>query len=857
MAFSLAVNLSPPTGTIRWALHAGLVGSAAAVLALLGGPLFSASWNCACRRRIGVELLFLSGVLGAFGASLWSTITGKGAVYYEIVAILVTVYTAGKTLTAAAKERALAETNRLRDAFASTRVLEPASGVLNVIPTPQVRRGDTILVSPGEPVPIDGVIIRGTALVQETPLTGEPHAVIRRPGDRVFAGGHSEDGELLIEASVDGKNRRLDGLLASVEASRSDLSGIEAQAHADRLAAWFLPMVAATAVGTLGFWATRGLAFDGLFHALSVLLVACPCALGLATPLAVWHVIGRLAAQGFIVKQPARLEALAGASHIVFDKTGTLTEERTTLVDFVATGGNSVRSELLSWLALIQARSNHPIARAFQTANPTAKPLPGPAPSIETELVPACGIIATVQFPAGPCHRLRIGHSDWIHEALAKENLLRQLRHSHGDQIVLVEVDGCLAAAGAVRECLRGSVADALRQLADLGVQTSILSGDSDDRVHSVLPDSLATNRPAVRGRLSPAEKSLEIESLRQRREVVAFVGDGINDAPAIASANFGIALDSGASLATATADAVLVGGDLREIPNAVRTARALTQSIRQNLIFAAFYNLIGMGLAAAGQLHPVVAAFLMVGSSGVVAWRSLRPGEHCRTDAVPVDPVDNPQLRWKPWFWFASFATQPFLLMWMGNLAATASTAAVVAFGSLAIAAFRLTRSGKLNPVASMSLAMLGPGNLGMLAGWWADAGFGPVMRDGVCLCCQSHHYFDLSGHVPWMHVGMLLSSLPWMLRPLRRFTPARPLAVGIAIQSVGMVLGMSYGADLALKWAGPMHPLQFLVAFAGMNAGMLAGMFFGCGVDQALEIALRDRRRSGLSINANPGPP
>lgn len=340
-------------------------------------------------------------------------------------------------------------------------------------------------------------------------------------------------------------------------------------------------------------------------------------------------------------------------------------------------------------------------------------------------------------------------------------------------------------------------------------------------------------------------EKRREIEGLCRAGEAVVFVGDGMNDAPALAAAHFGVALDSGASLATAAADAVLVGGDLREIPNAIRTARMLAQSVKQNLIFAAFYNLVGMGLAAAGHLHPVMAAFLMVGSSGVVAWRSLRPGEHCQTGFVAKATSDGGVPRWKPWFWFATFIVQPFALAWMGNLGPAISAVFFIALGSLGVAAFRASKSGRTNPVAAMALAMLGPGNAGMLAGWWADAGFAPVMRDGVCLCCQSHHYFDLQWRVPWMHVGMLAASLPWMIRELRRFADSRPLAVGIALQATAMVFGMSYGADLALKWAGPMNPHQFPLAFTGMSIGMLAGMFFGCGVDQALDIGLRGRRR------------
>lgn len=200
MVLGFAVNLTPPTGMLRWVLHAALAGSAIAVMAILGWPLFRASWDCACRRRVSVELLFLAGIIGAFGASVWSTLTGIGAVYYEIVAVLLVVYTVGRTLTARARERAFAESRRLRDTFDTCRRLQ-SDGAAVLTPVAAVETGDRVRVFPGEPIPVDGRILDGASFIRETPLTGEPYPVVRRAGDSVLAGSWAEDGELLIEAT--------------------------------------------------------------------------------------------------------------------------------------------------------------------------------------------------------------------------------------------------------------------------------------------------------------------------------------------------------------------------------------------------------------------------------------------------------------------------------------------------------------------------------------------------------------------------------------------------------------------------------------------------------------------------------
>jgi len=834
MLIGFALNLSEPERTLRNGLHALLIVLTVIVLGLLGLPLLRATWDCACRRTFGLELLFVSGTLGAFGASLMSSIRGSGPVYYEVVAVLLTVYSAGKALTARAREQALSETRRLSDTFATARRIGPPDARVSI---QEIGVGDRVRVLPGEPIPVDGVIIQGEGFVRQTPLTGEPEPVVRRVGDSVMAGGFSEEAELIVQSRSAGHTRGIDALIRRVEESRATLASSEAQSQADRLAQQFLPVVILTALGALFWSGLQGRWEPGIFNGLSVLLVACPCALGLATPLGLWQGMATLAARGVIVRNASALERLASVSLAAFDKTGTLTEAKMSLVDVVTAGETADRNRWLSIIGAVQSRSHHPVAQAFHGREPDA----ALKITIESfQVVPARGVQACVRTASEKTMPVRIGCKDWAWEGQTDDALEARLQGT-GSR-VWISAFGKPVAVALVRERLRSSAAATFQDLDRLGVTSRVLSGDHPGRTQELLAD--LTTAEQLKAGLTSTEKAEQIRQWQAEGHRVVFIGDGINDAPALAAAEVGIGLLEGAPLATATADIVLCGGNLREIPEAVFLARSVRDSIQKNLRFAVVYNGIGMLLAATGYLHPVMAALLMTGSSAVVSWRAWRGGS-CHPEAQP-SPELSP--KWKRWALRISLFLQAPLLIGLGDLA-IGPAALVVALGALGAWAsersFFFRGVGVSGPRATdwspMVWGMLGPSNLAMLVGWWADAGFGPVMRSGVCLCCSGHRFFSWGAGIPWMTGAMLVSGLFFMRGAILPW-PKNSIRIAIATAlALSMAGGMNWGASLVLRWAGPGHPWQFLIAYGGMTAGMMSGMLFVCAFTEALRHHLR----------------
>lgn len=609
MTVSLAFNLSEAAPAVRLQGHLAILAATLVTLGLLGWPLLRAAGRELRAGRLTLEAMFLLGIGGAFTASLLATLRGEGAVYYEIVSILLVVYSLGQMTAGVAQQRALAAAAAWAPEAVSCEVELP-DGARRRVAVAEVVAGDVVVVPPGGAIPVDGEVVAGQGFVREAEFTGEPLAVVRRPGDRVFAGTHCLDAVLRVRATVAGTSRRLDSIMRVVAEARAVPTRL--QRAADRAIGWLLPTVVVVAAATFAGW-THLASWDvGLFNAMSVLLVACPCALGLATPLAVWVALGRLAARGVVVRAGEAVERLAAVDTVVLDKTGTLTEPTAALVDLVVAQGWA-RGRALALFATVEGVSGHPLASAFAGGG---QGWPGELAVDAVRVLPAAGVEARVREGASAVV-VRVGRPEVLVEP-PESGELHELRGSlrgDGREVALL-VENRLVALARVSERLRASWPAALAELGRLGVRTVVMTGDAVARARHLGADEIFAE-------LSPEQKLERVRALQRGGRRVLFVGDGVNDAAAMAAADVSVAVTGGAELAAEVGAATWAGGDLTAIPWALAEARRTLQLVRSNIIFAAAYNLAGVTLAALGMLHPVVAALLMTCSSLIVTWRA------------------------------------------------------------------------------------------------------------------------------------------------------------------------------------------------------------------------------------------
>lgn len=852
MAFSLAVNLSPVEPSAYAILHGFLAGATVLVFLLVGGPLVAEAMQQWRERRVGVEQFFLIGMVGAFAASVHASVTRTGAVFYEVVAILLAIYTFGTILAKRRRDAARKTGEWLRTELAMCARVLP-DGRIQRVAASAVQAGDVVEVMAGESVPVDGTLAEGMALVEESLLNGEPFPVVKRVGDGIWAGSRPVDATIRVTASQAGGGRKVDGLISALQEAQAKTSPM--QTEADRLVRWFLPVVLGLAGLTFAIWTWKSGWVVGTFNALAVLVVACPCAMGLATPIGIWGALDRLARLGIIPRRAGLIDGLARVDTVIFDKTGTLSEETLAVVDF-ETGPGVDRSWLRSLVATVQRQSPHPVARAFGAW----------AESVRTDwqvepphMLAGVGLSAVVRTCCGTRHTVRLGNDQllagnrpgWAELRGDRETSLRE---------VWIEVDGQVLGVARLKENLRASASLCLEALRRLGLRTEVMTGDREE-------GALALGLTGAQAGLLPHEKVERIRALQAAGHQICFIGDGANDAGALEEADVGLALANGAALAKQTAAGEIYGTNLAALPEALVVCRRVVSSIRQNLYFAIFYNCLGMGLAAAGIIHPVLAAVLMLVSSSAVTWRALRAVDGLKQvgERLSMPPRESwlegqlqafvqwfrkPAERWSVWtqsrpMWplvvGAALAMQGPLLGWMGSVGFGVGLGLVVISVLLgALAAYHF-ESWKGIPTVTFLLGMVALGNVGMLAGWVVEAGFGPVVREGICLCgCpKSPMGWGLVGFGP-MQAGMLLASLPALLIPSAGVPAWCKGSQGrFWLHGLLCLLGMIVGMELVgVVLAGlPMLPprIHFAVTAGAMMVGMVLGMVVACRVFRA----------------------
>lgn len=610
------------------------------VLWLLGGPLAANAWRDLRLGRFSADLLLVAGVFASFAYSMANVFRGAGQIYFEVGCVVLTMVTLGRWLEAAGKLKtteSLSALEKLLPEFA--RVRRDAGWVET--PLAEIAPGDVVRVLSGERIPTDGRLLSAVVSVDEQLLTGESRPAVKEPGDALLGGSLSLDGEVRMEVTSPASEGTLSRLIEAVRGARLRKGRYERVA--DRVAASFTPLVSAIALLTLVMHAAWHGWEVGLMASLAVVLIACPCALGIATPMAVWAALGTAAQRQVLFRHGEALERLAEVRAIRFDKTGTLTTGVAEVADAVFDPDTS-EAELRAITAALAQCSNH----VFSSALARYLDTPIDQHLIETvRTVPGRGLLAT---RADDGAYVVLGNLPFVREqALALDELVAQRVHralKRGESFTLVGWAGRVRGVFVFREQLREGAAAALKQCRELGLDLAVLTGD-----HATRGQALAGELGVrVVSELLPDEKLAAIAAAQRQCGAVAMVGDGVNDAPALAASDVGIAMGQGADLTRDAAAICLMSNDLARLPWAVELARKSVRIMRQNLFWAFAYNALGIALAATGWLNPMWAAGAMVASSLFVVVNSLRlrgadPSAMTNGDdwsATPVAPSER-----------------------------------------------------------------------------------------------------------------------------------------------------------------------------------------------------------------------
>jgi copper-transporting P-type ATPase V len=618
---------TPPTLAVLWlAMFSGELGEqtwarwtqfalATPVQFYVGWPFLAEMVRRARRLTANMDTLIGIGTLAAYGYSAVALFTG-GFLYFEVAAAIVALLALGRYFEARSKSRAGHALRALLELGAKqARVLREGQEVL--VEIDQVQVGDLLRVRPGEKVPTDGEVVDGASSVDESMLTGESMPIDKAPGDQVAGATVNTSGVLTVRATAVGADTALSQIVRLVQDAQRGKAPV--QRLADRISAVFVPVVIVIALATFAWWAwVVGDPLAGLTTAVAVLIIACPCALGLATPIAIMVGTGRGAELGILIKRIETLERTRHITTVVFDKTGTLTQGRMALTD-VAIAGGVDEAELLGRAGAVEADSEHPIGQAIADA---ARDRVGELPPVEAfEALAGAGVRAVVAGTTVWVGRrsLLAGQALTLDERLEAEAVALE---QAGRTVVFVAWDGRARGVLAVADQLKADAGEVVAQLTDMGLTVAMLTGDNQ-RTASAIAGQVGIDR--VLAEVYPGDKRGEIERLQQAGEVVAMVGDGVNDAPALVQADLGIAIGTGTDVAIESSDLTLLRGDLPGVPLAIKLSRRTYRTILQNLGWAFGYNVAAIPLAAAGLLNPMIAGAAMAFSSVSVVLNALR----------------------------------------------------------------------------------------------------------------------------------------------------------------------------------------------------------------------------------------
>jgi Cu+-exporting ATPase len=619
--FVLSMVMPFDSNTDNWLL----LGLTTPVQSLVGWQFYVGTYKALRNRRANMDVLIALGTTAAYVYSFLVTAmpgTFEGDVYFDTAALIISIVLLGRYLEARAKGRASEAIKKLMGLRPKTASII-VDGVETQVAVEDVEVGQTVVVRPGERIPVDGTVVEGASAVDESMLTGESMPVDKKAGDGVVGATINKDGLLKFRATKVGKDTALAQIVKLVEQAQGSKAPI--QRLADSVAAVFVPVVITIAlVAFIAWFVIVGKPFVFALEAsISVLVIACPCALGLATPTAIMVGTGKGAQNGILIKSAASLERAYRIETIVFDKTGTLTEGKPVVTDVVALDGVN-QTEVLRLAASAEKGSEHPVGQAILAAARQEGREPRDPESFQA--LSGRGVLATVESKEVLLGNRILMNENGVQTTRAEEkvsNLERQ-----GKTVMLVALDRRVVGLIAVSDTLRHNAAEAIGQLHQMGLETVMITGDNQRTAEAVARQA---GMERVLAQVLPDDKAREVQALQAGGRVVAMVGDGINDAPALAQADIGIALGSGTDVAMESGDVVLVRDDLRDVPEAIRLSRYTIGKVKQNLFWAFAYNTLGIPIAAGvlypwteTLLNPIIAAAAMAFSSVSVVTNSL-----------------------------------------------------------------------------------------------------------------------------------------------------------------------------------------------------------------------------------------
>lgn len=588
-----------------------------------GWPFLSGAFRSMTNRAPSMDLLIALGVTTAYSYSLYAMLAG-GEVYFDTAAMIVTLILLGRLLENSARNRSMSGIDKLMQLAPDT--ARQTDGTKNwTVQSINLKPGDFIIVLPGERIPVDATVSDGESEFDESTITGEALPVYRSTGDQVTSGSLNLTNSITLEVTRIKADSFISRMNRMVEEAQNRKAPV--QSLADRIAVFFVPLVVAIALTTWIFWTWQGDAtVNAMLHAVAVLIVACPCALGLATPTAVLVATGQAAASGILFRGGDILEAASRADIVAFDKTGTLTIGRPTVTDTIPAQGQD-RDQLIQYAANAAAGSNHPLAKAIVALasenNITIEPVRS------TETIPGRGLIAISDGT-----HLRLGSRLFMQEN--KTSLPEQQAHLQTE--VHLALDENYLGTFFFTDPLRIEAKHTIESLQKHGMETALLTGDRQEPTREVIR---ALGISSYHCEMKPADKAEWVKSKQKDGRTLIMVGDGINDAPALSQADLGCAMAGGTDIALETSDLVLTRPDLGKLFIAIKLARKTLTAIKQNLFWAFSYNIVAIPLAASGLLAPIWAAIAMATSSILVIGNSLRLGRNLKK-SIAITSIDH-----------------------------------------------------------------------------------------------------------------------------------------------------------------------------------------------------------------------